>query len=74
MKKHISILLSALLTIALLSACGSNNNTPSNTPSDTPSGETPNVLSIQEQGNFSVGGTVVTSEGEFDPMQPWMVP
>lgn len=32
------------------------------------------VLMIREQGNFSTGGTVVTSEGEFDPMQPWMVP
>jgi pimeloyl-ACP methyl ester carboxylesterase len=32
------------------------------------------ALIIQEQGNFSTGGTVVTSEGEFDPMQPWMVP
>ncbi|MDR1206502.1 MAG: alpha/beta fold hydrolase [Peptococcaceae bacterium] len=32
------------------------------------------MLAIQEQGNFSVGGTVTTSEGEFDPMQPWMVP
>lgn len=29
---------------------------------------------LKEQGNFSVGGTVVTSEGVFDPMQPWMVP
>lgn len=29
------------------------------------------ILMIKEQGNFSVGGTVVTSEGEFDPMKPW---
>ncbi len=31
------------------------------------------VLVIAEQGNFSAGGTVVTSEGEFNPMQPWVV-
>jgi len=32
------------------------------------------ILRIQEQGNFSAGGTVVTSSGIFDPMLPWMVP
>jgi len=35
---------------------------------------TNNALLIKEQGNFSAGGTVVASEGTFDPMQPWMVP
>ncbi len=34
---------------------------------------TKEILMIKEQGNFSVGGTVVTSEGEFDPMKPWYV-
>lgn len=29
------------------------------------------LLIIKEQGNFSAGGTVVTSEGTFDPLKPW---
>ncbi|GMO14865.1 MAG: hypothetical protein Ta2A_25320 [Treponemataceae bacterium] len=33
-----------------------------------------NVLVIAEQGAFAVGGTVATSEGVFDPMQPWFIP
>lgn len=28
-------------------------------------------LIIKEQGSFSAGGTVVTSEGTFDPLKPW---
>jgi pimeloyl-ACP methyl ester carboxylesterase len=32
------------------------------------------IFAIQEQGAFSVGGTVVTSEGAFDPRQPWYIP
>jgi pimeloyl-ACP methyl ester carboxylesterase len=34
---------------------------------------TDSALVIKEQGNFSAGGTVETSEGKFDPMQPWTV-
>lgn len=31
-------------------------------------------LTIQEQGTFSAGGTVVKSEGTFDALKPWNVP
>jgi hypothetical protein len=31
-------------------------------------------LIIKEQGAFSAGGTVITSEGIFDPLKPWNVP
>lgn len=30
-----------------------------------------NQLILTEQGNFSAGGTVITSEGTFDPLKPW---
>lgn len=29
------------------------------------------LLVIKEQGTFSAGGTVITSEGAFDPLKPW---
>jgi quercetin dioxygenase-like cupin family protein len=29
------------------------------------------TIGIQEQGAFSAGGTVITSEGKFDPLKPW---
>lgn len=32
------------------------------------------LLVIKEQGSFSAGGTVVTSEGVFDPLKPWYEP
>ncbi|MCO5239673.1 MAG: alpha/beta fold hydrolase [Chitinophagaceae bacterium] len=31
-------------------------------------------LVIKEQGAFSAGGTVIKSEGTFDPLKPWNVP
>jgi pimeloyl-ACP methyl ester carboxylesterase len=34
----------------------------------------PEILSIQEQGAFSAGGKVITSEGTFDPYIPWFQP
>src|SRR4051794_10942587 len=30
----------------------------------------PEPLSIQEQGSFMVGGTVITAPGTFDPLKP----
>jgi quercetin dioxygenase-like cupin family protein/pimeloyl-ACP methyl ester carboxylesterase len=30
-----------------------------------------NSLIIKEQGAFSAGGTVITSDGKFDPLKPW---
>lgn len=32
------------------------------------------LLVIKEQGAFSAGGTVITSEGAFDPLKPWYEP
>jgi pimeloyl-ACP methyl ester carboxylesterase len=34
----------------------------------------PQPLIIREQGAFSAGGTVITSEGTFDPNIPWFTP
>ena len=31
-------------------------------------------LTLNAQGNFSAGGTIVTSEGVFDPLIPWFQP
>ncbi|MDR2081346.1 MAG: hypothetical protein LBP54_05615, partial [Campylobacteraceae bacterium] len=36
--------------------------------------QTSRALIIHEQGSFSAGGTVVFSEGEFDPNMPWYTP
>lgn len=33
-----------------------------------------NKLMIQQQGAFSAGGTVIKSDGAFDPLKPWNVP
>jgi hypothetical protein len=86
MKKLLIALLLFAVVPAVFAGCGSANNasnTPAQTletiaersadPSNEPSAEKSSVLTVQEQGNFSVGGTVTTSEGKFDPMQPWMV-
>jgi pimeloyl-ACP methyl ester carboxylesterase len=85
MKKYISILLLLAVMLGAFAGCASPNGDADTTPSGEPSATaTPSAgpaetipdgaLIIQEQGSFSTGGTVVTSEGEFDPMQPWMVP
>jgi pimeloyl-ACP methyl ester carboxylesterase len=87
MKKLLIALLLFVVVAAAFAGCGSandENNTPAQTsetiadrsadPSNEPSAAKSGALTIREQGNFSVGGTVTTSEGEFDPMQPWMVP
>lgn len=68
MNKSIPFLLSVLLTTVIFTACstiGGGSN---------PGNSATAIISIREQGNFSAGGVVVTSEGEYDPMQPWMVP
>jgi pimeloyl-ACP methyl ester carboxylesterase len=73
MKKLISTLTIFILATSLLASCGANTETASQTSAENavlPDG----ALAIAEQGSLSVGGTIVTSDGEFDPMQPWMVP
>jgi pimeloyl-ACP methyl ester carboxylesterase len=88
MKKYTTMLLSVLLAVGMFTACSSTSTdtppssepsaaatTPSTAPAAGFAAETipDGALVVQEQGNFAVGGTVVTSEGKFDPMQPWMV-
>jgi pimeloyl-ACP methyl ester carboxylesterase len=56
----------------LLLGCGTSNNT---VVSPVVNGTLPEgVLVIQEQGNYSAGGTVIASDGEFDPNIPWFIP
>lgn len=57
----------AIATI-LLAAC-SANSTSNSTTSSTNSADT--VLQIADQGIFSAGGTVTTSEGTFNPADQW---
>lgn len=57
MKKNIILAFSTLLILS--SCCQKQTATNDKT------------LTIVEQGNFSAGGTVVTSEGTFDPLKPW---
>lgn len=45
--------------VALLSACGANSE-----PEDA------NALTLADQGSFTVGGTMTTAPGQFDPLQP----
>lgn len=69
MKKRITIFVLAVISVGMFVSCSTtegNIATTANGDSD--------ILYIQEQGNFSAGGTVVTSEGTYDPMQPWVVP
>jgi pimeloyl-ACP methyl ester carboxylesterase len=61
-QKHITLFVLAALSLAV-AACVGNPGIDKNS----------SIILIREQGNFSVGGTVVTSAGEFDPMKPWMV-
>lgn len=63
--------LSATMALALLAGCG--NQTAQNTSdieSESSQSETQdtNALSIVDQGVFSAGGVVLTSEGTFDPV------
>lgn len=55
--------------VALLAGLGSCAQT---VRSDTPASSSlpPSALVLQEQGSFTVGGTVVTSPGTFDPRHP----
>lgn len=76
MKKKITVLvLTAVLIFAALAGCGSqtpaDTQTPINAPDTAPSAPQieeadTNVLRIAEQGMFSAGGTVLTSDGTFD--------
>jgi pimeloyl-ACP methyl ester carboxylesterase len=56
----------ALTAAVLVAGCASTGTERSVFPD--------NVLVIREQGSFSAGGTVISSEGEFDPNVPWFMP
>ena len=82
MKKAPLLLLTAAMILSLFAGCGDTNSVSwasqdssaaQTQGADTlPASQLPEgALVIQEQGNFSAGGTVVTSEGEFNPMEPW---
>lgn len=60
-KLLVNILLICSIVIAVSSCAVTKENHGSN-------------LVIKEQGAFSAGGTVVTSEGTFDALKPWNVP
>ncbi len=68
MNKSMTFLLSVLLATVIFTACSTIGG------SSNPGNSATAIISIREQGNFSAGGVVVTSEGKYDPMQPWMVP
>lgn len=53
-----------LAVAALLTACTSNG-------AET---ESPNSLTLADQGSFAVGGTMTTAPGQFDPLRPAQPP
>lgn len=74
--KLISLVLAGVTLVSLLAGCSSSTPSEPNTPDNTSSASSsttgpdtsvdPNALVIAEQGMFSAGGTVTTSEGTFD--------
>lgn len=74
-----AILLVGAIALSLLAGCAGNNApAASQPPSSSENGSSAitspsnsDVLSIAEQGIFSVGGITVTSEGTFDPENQW---
>lgn len=62
--RKIKLFTTTAIATILLAAC-SANSTASSANTDS------NVLHIADQGIFSAGGTVTTSEGTFDPANQW---
>jgi len=57
--RHLRYTLSIVVAIVIISSCATmKQNSNGN-------------LVIKEQGAFSAGGTVIKSEGTFDPLKPW---
>ena len=77
MKRIWALLLTAATILSLLAGCsstpsqpmGDNNASPTVQPNEPPY---PDALVIAEQGVFSAGGTVLTSEGTFDVSNYYM--
>lgn len=66
--RKIKLFTTTAIATILLAACSANstgNSTTSSANTDS------NVLRIADQGIFSAGGTVITSEGTFDPANQW---
>lgn len=68
-KKHkiTALVLTSVMCLSLLAGCSTSQNV-SVSPSEEKNiaGEESGVLAIAEQGMFSAGGTVISSEGTFD--------
>jgi pimeloyl-ACP methyl ester carboxylesterase len=63
-----------VLTLAMIAAFSAFGCGATSSASKESTASSDNLLVIQEQGAFSAGGTVITSEGEFDPNIPWFQP
>lgn len=59
-----ALLLCGAISLSLLAGCGSNSQSSSTTQEN-------QALSIADQGMFSAGGIVSTSDGTFDPENQW---
>ena len=80
LKKWLSLALAGAMSLSLLAGCDTppNDGTPAQTPGG-PQGEAQQeavlpdgALVIKEQGMFSAGGTVLTSDGTFDVSNYYM--
>jgi pimeloyl-ACP methyl ester carboxylesterase len=61
--RYLCFVLLSMTISTLFPACASKKETKNN-----------GLLVIQQQGAFSAGGTVIKSEGTFDPLKPWNEP
>ena len=59
-RKWLALALTGAMTLSLLVGCAGNQNTGGN------QGASSDTLVIAEQGMFSAGGTVISSDGTFD--------
>ena len=66
--KTVKLAATAAIATILLAACSSNT---SNNNSNASNNQASQTLRIADQGIFSVGGIVKTSEGTFDPTNQW---
>lgn len=64
----VKLVTSAAITAVFLAACSTNTTNNSNT--DEASNDS-QIIQLADQGIFSAGGTVITSEGIFEPADQW---
>ena len=65
-----ALLLAGAMSLSLLAGCSDNNSPTANEP--LPEENNSDALVIAEQGMFSAGGTVITSDGTFDVSNYYM--